>query len=92
MEIKDARHLWGKDTAVTEELIRQENGNKKLKVAVIGPAGERLSRIAAVINDRGRAAARSGLGAVMGSKNLKAVACAGTHASRRWSTSRACRP
>ena len=78
MEIKDARHLWGKDTAVTEELIRQENGNKKLKVAVIGPAGERLARIAAVINDRGRAAARSGLGAVMGSKNLKAVACTGT--------------
>ena len=48
-----------------------------LKVALIGPGGERLSRIAAVINDRGRAAARSGLGAVMGSKNLKAVACAG---------------
>ncbi len=78
VEIKDARRLWGKDTAVTEELIREENGNPKLKVAVIGPAGERLSRIAAVINDRGRAAARSGLGAVMGSKNLKAVACTGT--------------
>ncbi|OFW58673.1 MAG: hypothetical protein A2133_08130, partial [Actinobacteria bacterium RBG_16_64_13] len=77
-EIKDARHLWGKDTAVTEELIREENANKNLKVAVIGPAGERLSRIAAVINDRGRAAARSGLGAVMGSKNLKAVACVGS--------------
>jgi len=78
VEIKDARHLWGKDTAVTEELIRQENNNKNLKVALIGPGGERLSRIAAVINDRGRAAARSGLGAVMGSKNLKAIACAGT--------------
>ena len=78
VELKDARHLWGKDTTVTEELIRQENGNKKLKVAVIGQAGERLSRIAAVMNDRGRAAARSGLGAVMGSKNLKAVACTGT--------------
>lgn len=77
-ELKDARHLWGKDTALTEELIRQENGNKNIKVAAIGPAGERLSRIAAVINDRGRAAARSGLGAVMGSKNLKAVACAGS--------------
>ncbi len=78
VEIKDARHLWGKDTAVTEDLIRRENDNKSLKVAVIGQAGERLSRMAAVINDRGRAAARSGLGAVMGSKNLKAVACAGT--------------
>ncbi len=77
VEIKDARHLWGKDTTVAEELIRQENGNNRLKVAVIGPAGERLARIAAVINDRGRAAARSGLGAVMGSKNLKAVATVG---------------
>jgi aldehyde:ferredoxin oxidoreductase len=76
-EIKDARHLWGKDTTAAEELIRQENGNKNLKVALIGPGGERLSRIAAVMNDRGRAAARSGLGAVMGSKNLKAVACSG---------------
>jgi aldehyde:ferredoxin oxidoreductase len=78
VEIKDARGVWGKDTAESEELIRQENANPKLKVAVIGPAGERLSRIAAVMNDRGRAAARSGLGAVMGSKNLKAVACTGT--------------
>jgi len=77
VELKDARRLWGKDTAVSEELIREENGNPKLKVAVIGPAGERLARIAAVMNDRGRAAARSGLGAVMGSKNLKAVACTG---------------
>jgi len=78
VEIKDARHLWGKDTAVTEELIREETGNARLKVACIGPAGERLARIAAVINDRGRAAARSGLGAVMGAKNLKAVAAMGT--------------
>ncbi len=77
VEIKDARHLWGKDTVVTEELIRQENGNSRLKVACIGPAGERMAKIAAVINDRGRAAARSGLGAVMGSKNLKAVAATG---------------
>jgi aldehyde:ferredoxin oxidoreductase len=77
-ELKDARHLWGKDTTVSEESIRRENADSRLKVAVIGPAGERLARIAAVINDRGRAAARSGLGAVMGSKNLKAVACAGS--------------
>ena len=77
VEIKDAGGLWGKDSAATEELIRAENGNPKLKVATIGPAGALLSRIAAVMNDRGRAAARSGLGAVMGSKNLKAVACIG---------------
>ncbi len=77
-ELRDARHLWGKDTAATEALIREENGSKDLKVATIGPAGERLSRIASVINDKGRAAARSGLGAVMGSKNLKAVACTGS--------------
>ncbi len=77
-ELKDARHLWGKDTAVAEEMIREENGDRSLKVAVIGPGGERLARIAAVMNDRGRAAARSGLGAVMGSKNLKAVACTGS--------------
>jgi aldehyde:ferredoxin oxidoreductase len=77
-EIREASHLWGKDTAATEASIREENAEPKLKVAVIGPAGERLARIAAVINDRGMAAARSGLGAVMGSKNLKAVACTGS--------------
>ena len=77
VQIKDARHLWGQDTAVAEETIRQENGNPSLKVAVIGPAGERLARMAGVMNDRGRAAARAGIGAVMGSKNLKAVACSG---------------
>jgi aldehyde:ferredoxin oxidoreductase len=77
VEIKDAAGVWGKDSATTEELLRAENGNPKLKVATIGQAGERMARIAAVMNDRGRAAARSGLGAVMGSKNLKAVACMG---------------
>jgi len=69
-EIKNAEHMWGKYTATTDEMIR--------KIVSIGTAGERLSRIAAVINDSGRAAARSGLGAVMGSKNLKAIACSGT--------------
>jgi aldehyde:ferredoxin oxidoreductase len=77
-EIKDARHLWGNDTGKTEEMIREENGSTALRVACIGMGGEKLSRIAAIMNDRGRAAARSGLGAVMGSKNLKAVACAGS--------------
>ena len=78
VEVKDARHLWGKNVAVTEEMIRAENGNKNLKVACIGPAGERLARISAIMNDSGRAAARSGLGAVMGSKNLKALVCGGS--------------
>jgi aldehyde:ferredoxin oxidoreductase len=77
-ELKDANNLWGKDTGKTEEMIRQGNGDKGLKIACIGTAGEKCSRIAAVINDSGRAAARSGLGAVMGSKNLKAVACGGS--------------
>jgi len=76
-EIKDARHLWGRDTVETEAVIREENGGKNYKIACIGPAGENCARIAAVINDKGRAAARGGLGAVMGSKNLKAVACMG---------------
>ena len=78
VEIKDARHLWGMDTVKTEEAIRRENDDSGLKVACIGIGGEKLSRIAAVMNDGGRAAARSGLGAVMGSKNLKAVACSGS--------------
>ncbi len=78
VEIKDARHLWGKDVAVTEEMIRAENGNRNLKVACIGSAGEKLARISAIMNDSGRAAARSGLGAVMGSKNVKALACGGS--------------
>lgn len=76
-QLKDARHIWGNDTVATEEMIRKENSAPNLKVAGIGPAGEKLSRISCIINDGGRAAARSGLGAVMGSKNLKAVACQG---------------
>lgn len=78
VEIKDAGHLWGKDTIQTEAMIREENGNSALKIVCIGSAGEKLSRIAAIINDGGRAAARSGLGAVMGSKNVKALACGGS--------------
>jgi aldehyde:ferredoxin oxidoreductase len=77
-EIKNAKHIWGKDTVTTDKMIRQENNNPGLKIVSIGTGGEKLSRIAAVINDGGRAAARSGLGAVVGSKNLKAVACSGS--------------
>jgi len=77
IEIKDAAHLWGRDTVETEEAIRHDSGNPRIRVATIGPASERLSLISGIINDRGRAAARSGVGAVMGSKRLKAVAVQG---------------
>ncbi len=76
-ELRDASHLWGKDTHQTEDIIRAETA-EDVTVACIGPAGENLALIAAIINDKHRAAARSGVGAVMGSKNLKAVAVRGT--------------
>lgn len=76
-ELADAAHLWGKTTAETEDAIRAEfHGDAK--VACIGPAGESLVRYACIVNDKHRAAGRSGVGAVMGSKNLKAVAVRGT--------------
>jgi aldehyde:ferredoxin oxidoreductase len=75
-EFRDAAHLWGKDTFETEDIIRQELG-KGVELACIGPSGESLSLISAVMNNKGRAAARSGLGAVMGSKKLKAIALKG---------------
>jgi len=76
-EIKDARNLWGLDPARTEEMIREENPGWDYKIVSIGIAGEKRVRLAAVINDKGRAAARSGLGAVMGSKKIKAIAFRG---------------
>ena len=82
VELLSASHLWGKSTSRTEELIRSEKENlwiaKETSVASIGPAGERLAKIASIINDRHRVAARAGVGAVMGSKNLKAIAVRGT--------------
>lgn len=78
-EIRSAEHLWGMLTADVQAALREELGDKHVRVAQIGPAGERLSRIAAVMHDINRAAARTGLGAVMGSKNLKAVAVRGTN-------------
>jgi len=76
-ELRDASHLWGKTVPETDDSL-QENGDHKFVVAAIGPAGENLVTYAAIMNDKHRAAGRCGLGAVMGSKNLKAVACAGT--------------
>ena len=78
IEIKDAASLWGSDTVETEEKIKTELGDKKIRVAAIGSAGEKLSLISGVATEGGRIAARSGLGAVMGSKNLKAVAFSGS--------------
>ncbi|MGD0918889.1 MAG: aldehyde ferredoxin oxidoreductase family protein [Thermodesulfobacteriota bacterium] len=77
-EIRDAKQLWGKDCTETEEALIRETGESKLRVALIGPAGEKKSLMACVINDKHRAAGRGGCGAVMGSKNLKAVVVRGT--------------
>jgi len=75
-ELIDASDLWGKTVPETEDTL-QERTSHKLTVAAIGPAGENLVTYAAIMNNKHRAAGRCGLGAVMGSKNLKAVACAG---------------
>ncbi len=77
-EIRDAKKLWGKDCVETEEALVQETGESNLRAALIGPSGERMSGMACVMNDRHRAAGRGGCGAVMGSKNLKAIAVRGT--------------
>jgi aldehyde:ferredoxin oxidoreductase len=77
VEIRDADHLWGRPTGDVEDEIRQELGDERVRVAQIGPGGENLVRYACVVHDANRAAGRSGLGAVMGSKNLKAIAVRG---------------
>jgi len=78
VEIRDARHLWGLDTRATDRLIKEELGDDQIKVAMIGPAGENLVNFASVMVSIYRAAGRGGAGAVMGSKNLKAIAVRGT--------------
>jgi len=79
VQLLDASHLMGKSPAQTEETIKTELGDYYIRVAAIGTAGEKLTRIACIINEKTRAAGRTGLGAVMGSKNLKAIAVRGTH-------------
>jgi aldehyde:ferredoxin oxidoreductase len=79
IEINDATALWGQDIVDTEAGIKEASGDQKVQVACIGESGEKRSLIAGIATDNGRMAARSGLGAVMGSKNLKAVAFRGTH-------------
>jgi aldehyde:ferredoxin oxidoreductase len=75
--LHDAADLWGLDTYETQQRIRDELDDRKVRVASIGPAGENLVLYAAIMNDHGRAAGRTGMGAVMGSKNLKAIAVRG---------------
>jgi aldehyde:ferredoxin oxidoreductase len=75
--IADAKDVWGRTTSETQDAIRSDVGDKKSRVACIGPAGENLVRYASIINDKGCAAGRTGMGAVMGSKNLKAIAVRG---------------
>ena len=77
--IHDAGELWGKTVDQTDALLKERHGSNAV-VACIGPAGEKLSLISCVMNDTGRAAGRSGVGAVMGSKNLKAIVVKGSMA------------
>jgi len=77
IEIKHASHLWGRDAVETEAALKEELGSANYRVATIGQSGEKLSLISGIVNDRGRLAARSGLGAVMGSKKLKALVVRG---------------
>lgn len=76
-ELKDASHLWGKITGDVEKTIREELGDPKIEVAQIGPSGENLTRFAAIMNMSNRANGRTGMGTVMGSKHLKAIAVRG---------------
>jgi len=79
VEIRDAAHLWGKASYETTDLVRAET-DEEAKVACIAPAGERKDLLACIMNEMHRAAGRTGVGAVMGSKNLKAIAVTGTGA------------
>lgn len=76
-EIKDATHLWGHDIYQTQKIIHDEIKETGMSVSCIGQAGEKLVRYACIMNDRGRAAGRCGMGTLMGSKNLKAVITGG---------------
>ncbi|HXX37760.1 MAG TPA: aldehyde ferredoxin oxidoreductase family protein [bacterium] len=77
VELRDATHLWGRTVVEARDAIAAETGEKNIRTAAIGPGGEHLVRFACVMNDLKDAAGRGGAGAVMGSKNLKAIAAAG---------------
>lgn len=78
VQIRSAQHLAGKTTYETERRLRMELGSDEVRVSAIGPAGENMVRFACIANDEGRMAGRTGTGAVMGSKNLKAIAVRGS--------------
>ena len=78
VELRDASHLWGKTTWETHDLLPEELGDRRISELCIGPAGENLVRTTKVFSDKGRAGGKGGIGAVMGSKNLKAVVVRGT--------------
>jgi len=78
VELKDASAMWGKSVWDTEDMLREARGDDDIRCASIGQAGESGVLFAGVVNDKDRAAGRSGVGTVMGSKNLKAIACRGT--------------
>lgn len=78
-EVRDASHIWGKTTGDAEKIIRNELGDKRIRVAQTGPGGENLVKYACILNNVKHANGRTGLGAVMGSKNLRAVAVRGTN-------------
>jgi aldehyde:ferredoxin oxidoreductase len=77
-QLHDASSLWGSDSYATQQMVRQALGDPKVRVACIGVAGENKVKMAAVMNDHGRAAGRTGMGAVMGSKKLKAIGVRGS--------------
>jgi aldehyde:ferredoxin oxidoreductase len=79
VEIRDASAVWGRDSYETPGVIRQEVGNPEARIACIGQGGENLVRFASVQHEQGHGAGRTGMGAVMGSKNLKAIAVRGTN-------------
>jgi aldehyde:ferredoxin oxidoreductase len=78
VELRDAAHLWGKMTWETLDVLRKDLNDPALHIASIGPAGENLVRGACIMQDKGRAFGRCGMGSVMGSKNLKAIVVRGT--------------
>ncbi len=82
VELKEAKNIWGKVTGEAEEIIRRELGEKNVEIAQIGPGGENLVKYACIINMCNRANGRNGMGAVMGSKNLKAVVVKKTKAQK----------
>jgi len=78
LEVRSAAHLWGQDTYTAQDKVKDEIGEKSARVCVIGPAGENQVLFASILCDHGRMAGRTGMGAVMGAKNLKAIAVRGT--------------